>query len=73
MTENTLYVEGSVITRLMMGTAGLAPRRSNRILTVIDDHDAAIISHNAVNSVNAARASAGFACDASRRCRRASP
>ena len=44
MTENTLYVEGSVITRLMMGTAGLAPRRSNRILTIIDDHEAAIIS-----------------------------
>ena len=24
MSENTLYVEGSVITRLLMGTAGLA-------------------------------------------------
>jgi hypothetical protein len=63
MPENTLYVEGSVITRLVMGTAGLAPRRSNRILTIIDDHDAPIMKHNAVNSVNAARASAGFACD----------
>ena len=63
MSENTLYVEGSVITRLLMGTAGLAPRRSNRILTIIDDHDAPIIRHNTVNSVNAARASAGFACD----------
>ena len=31
MSENTLYVEGSVITRLMMGTAALAPRRTNRI------------------------------------------
>jgi len=27
MPANTLYVEGSVITRLMMGSAGLAPRR----------------------------------------------
>jgi hypothetical protein len=63
ITANTLYVEGSVITRLMMGTAGLAPRRSNRILTIIDDHEAPIIRHNAVNSINAARASAGFACD----------
>jgi hypothetical protein len=63
MSPNTLYVEGSVITRLIMGTAGLAPRRSNRILTVIDDHEAPIIRHNAVNSVNAARASAGIACD----------
>ncbi len=63
ITANTLYVEGSVITRLMMGTAGLAPRRANRILTIIDDHEAPIIRHNAVNSINAARASAGFACD----------
>jgi len=63
MTDNMLYVEGSVITRLMMGTVGLARRRNNRILTIIDDHEAIIIKHNAVNSVNAARASAGFSCD----------
>jgi hypothetical protein len=63
MPANTLYVEGSVITRLLMGSAGLAPRRANRILTIIDDHEAPIIRHNAVNSVNAARGSAGFACD----------
>ena len=63
MSDNTLYVEGSVITRLMMGTAGLASRRCNRILTIMDDHEAPIIRHNVVNSVNAARASAGFACD----------
>lgn len=63
MSENTLYVEGSIIARLMMGTAALAPRRSNRILTIIDDHEEPIIRHNAVNSVNAARASGGFACD----------
>ena len=63
MSDNTLYVEGSVITRLMMGTAGLALRRCNRVLTIMDDHEAPIIRHNVVNSVNAARASAGFACD----------
>jgi hypothetical protein len=63
MPANALYVEGSVIARLMMGSAGLAPRRSNRILTIIDDHEAPIMRHNAVNSVNAARGSAGFACD----------
>ena len=63
MSDNTLYVEGSVITRLMMGTVGLASRRCNRILTIMDDHEAPIIRHNVVNSVNAARASAGFACD----------
>jgi hypothetical protein len=63
MSANTVYVEGSVITRLMMGTVGLAPRRSNRILTIVDCHDAPIIRHNAINSVNAARASAGLACE----------
>lgn len=63
MSANTLYVEGSVITRLMMGTAGLAPRRSNRILAIVDCHEAPIIRHNAINSVNAARASAGLACE----------
>ena len=32
--ENGLYVEGSVISRLLMGTAGLQPVRSNRVLGV---------------------------------------
>ena len=32
-------------------------------LTVIEEHEAPIIRHNAINSVNAARASAGFACE----------
>lgn len=63
MSANTLYVEGSVITRLMMGTVGLALRRSNRILTIVDCHDESIIRHNAINSINAARASAGLACE----------
>src|SRR5690242_18365045 len=35
MPENTLYVEGSVICRLLMGTAGLQRVRSNRLLLVI--------------------------------------
>lgn len=36
--ENGLYVEGSVITRLLMGTVALQPVRSNRVLLVIDEH-----------------------------------
>jgi Protein of unknown function (DUF3326) len=63
ITENTLYVEGSAITRLMMGTAGLAPRRTNRILTIVEEHTEPIINNNVVNAVNAARGSAGFACE----------
>ena len=34
--ENGLYVEGSVITRLLMGTIGLQKVRANRIMLVID-------------------------------------
>jgi hypothetical protein len=63
MSENALYVEGSAITRLMMGTAGLAPKRSNRILTIVEEHAEPIINNNVVNAVNAARGSAGFACE----------
>src|ERR1700730_9101779 len=35
---NGLYVEGSVICRLLHGTAGLQRVRSNRVLFVLDDH-----------------------------------
>lgn len=60
MTENTLYVEGSVICRLLMGTVGLAPVRSNRILVVIEDHRDVLFSNSAINAANAARASGGI-------------
>lgn len=63
MPENTLYVEGSVIARLMMGTVGIAPVRANRLLVILQRHEEDIIWHNAVNAVNAARASAGFSCE----------
>jgi hypothetical protein len=39
MTENTIYVEGSVLTRFLMGTVGLGKVRSNRVLVIIDDHE----------------------------------
>src|SRR5216683_2692711 len=35
---NSLYVEGSVICRLLMGTAGLQTVRANRQLVIIDPH-----------------------------------
>lgn len=70
MPDNTLYVEGSVLTRLLMGTVGLSHARSNRVLVVIDDHEdpcmedtSPIFKHNAINAVNGARASAGLRCD----------
>ncbi len=58
-TEDTLYVEGSVICRLMMGRAGLARSRGNRILVIAEDHEDELFTNAAVNAANAARASAG--------------
>ena len=60
--ENALYVEGSVISRLLMGTVGLQPVRSNRVLVVIDAHKDEIFVNAAINSVSGARASYGFQC-----------
>jgi hypothetical protein len=62
MPENSLYVEGSVICRLLMGTVGLFRVRANRVLVVIDRHDEIAYSNAAINAVNAARACYGFDC-----------
>ncbi|MCY4232447.1 MAG: DUF3326 domain-containing protein [Bacteroidetes bacterium] len=62
MSDNSLYVEGSTISRLMMGTVGLQPVRCNRILAVIDNSDYSFFETAAVNSVNAARAVLGIVC-----------
>ena len=39
MPENALYIEGSVLTRLLMGTVGLQRVRNNRLLIVVAEHD----------------------------------
>jgi len=60
--ENALYVEGSVICRLLMGTVGLQTVRANRVMVVIDAHQDPLFVNSAINSVNAARASYGLQC-----------
>lgn len=60
---NGLYVEGSVLTRLIMGTAGLQKVRSNRLLLIIDDHNDPLFSDSAINSASAARATLGLECN----------
>jgi hypothetical protein len=57
--ENGLYVEGSLLTRMLMGTIGLQPVRTNRILAIIDEHEDPKFTADAINSVNAARATLG--------------
>ena len=57
---NALYVEGSVISRLLMGTAGLNPVRSNRVLVVLDARSDEMIENLTVNTTEAARAAYGM-------------
>lgn len=60
--ENGLYVEGSIIARLLMGTIGLQKVRSNRIMLVMDKHDDEYFCEATINSVSAARAAMGLDC-----------
>ena len=59
---NALYVEGSVLARFLLGTAGLEPVRANRVLVVADAHPDALFADQLVNAVNAARSSFGLSC-----------
>ncbi|MFZ3135906.1 MAG: DUF3326 domain-containing protein [Thermodesulfovibrionales bacterium] len=60
--DNGLYVEGSVISRLLMGTVGLQKVRSNRVMLVIDKHEDKLFHESAINAVSAARAAMGLNC-----------
>mgnify|MGYP001818188575 CR=1 FL=1 len=61
--ENALYVEGSIISRLLMGTVGLQPVRSNRLLVVMDDNPAETFVSATINTIGSARAVYGLKCD----------
>lgn len=60
--ENGLYVEGSVISQLLMGTIGLQKVRSNRVLLIADKHSDEIIDKDLVNAISAARSTIGLNC-----------
>ena len=57
---NALYVEGSVITDLLMGNVELQPVRSNRLLLLMERHADPWFMDATVNMASAARAAAGF-------------
>ena len=61
MTPNTLYVEGSILNRFLMGTIGLAPSRGNRILVIMDTPKKDYIKNYTINQASAARVTLG--CD----------
>ena len=60
--ENGLYVEGSALAQLLMGTVGLKKVRSNRVILVFDKHPDQRVSEFVINSVSAARATLGLNC-----------
>jgi hypothetical protein len=62
MKENTLYVEGSILTRLLMGQAGLQRVRSNRMLLVVEKGSEHFVSE-IVNSASVARITLGSSID----------
>ena len=53
--DNGLYVEGSIISRLLMGSAGLQPVRANRVLVVMDHHPDHLFSDAAINTLQVRR------------------
>jgi len=63
MTDNTLYVEGSILTRLIMGQIGLQKVRSNKILMLMDKHYDKLFNDEIINAVSTARISLGIDCD----------
>jgi Protein of unknown function (DUF3326) len=60
-TENSLYVEGSLICRLLMGTVGLKKVRQNRVLLVTENRtDAPNVVDQTINCAEGARATLGM-------------
>lgn len=57
---NSLYVEGSIVTDLMMGSLCLQPVRSNRVLLLMEQHPDPWFMDATVNMASAARAAAGI-------------
>jgi len=63
MTENTLYVEGSILTRLLTGQIGLQKVRSNKVLVLMDSHEDKYFNEEVINAVSSARVTLGMDCD----------
>ena len=63
MTPNTMYVEGSVINRLLMGSLALQPSRGNRLLVLAENHPVNSVSDASINSINGSRAASGYNCN----------
>jgi hypothetical protein len=62
MSDNSLYVEGSVISGLISGVIGLQKVRQNRIALVMGKHPDDEIAAATINAASAARATLGSDC-----------
>ena len=63
MTENTLYIEGSILTKLFMGKIGLQKTRTNRLLMIMDKVKDEYFNNEVINAVSSARVTLGVECD----------
>lgn len=62
MLPNSVYVEGSTLSRLLMGAISLLPRKQNKILLILDKHDDELEALS-INSASAARLGLGAKID----------
>ncbi len=60
LTDNCLVVEGSVLSRFLMGTVGLEKVPANRVLVILEEVDSPEITQATINSVSAARVTLGL-------------
>ena len=63
MTENTEYVEGSILSRFLLGRVGLQKVRSNKVLMLMDKHPESFFNEEIINAVSSARITLGMDCD----------
>lgn len=63
MTDNTEYVEGSILSRFLLGKVGLQKVRSNRVLMLMDKHSESFFNEECINAVSSARITLGMDCE----------
>lgn len=63
MTDNTEYVEGSILSRFLLGKVGLQKVRSNKVLMLMDKHPEKFFNEEIINAVSSARITLGMDCD----------
>jgi len=63
MTENTEYVEGSILSRFLLGRVGLQKVKSNKVLMLMDKHPESFFNEEIINAVSSARITLGMDCD----------